>query len=88
MDEKDNCVEIDESTPKGRVIIEKRALDIKIEKLYAMINKFKDDRGSIKYDELCQLVGSGEAADALLDQLDIMIRYSSILNTRILLWKD
>lgn len=88
MDEKDNCVELDESTPKGRVIIEKRELDIKIKKLCAMINKFKDDRGGIKYDELCQLVGSGEAADALLDQLDAMIRYSSILNTRILLWKD
>lgn len=88
MDEKENCVELDESTPKGRLIIEKRELDTKIKKLYAMINKFKDDRGNIKYDELCQLVSSGEAADALLDQLDVMIRYSSILNTRILLWKD
>lgn len=88
MDEKENCVELDESTPKGRLIVEKRELDTKIKKLYVMINKFKDDRGSIKYDELCQLVGSGEAADALLDQLDVMIKYSSILNTRILLWKD
>lgn len=88
MDEKENCVELDESTPKGRLIVEKRELDTKIKKLYAMLNKFRDDAGVIKFEMLCDFVGCGEAADALLDQLDVMIKYSGILNTRILLWKD
>lgn len=88
MDEKENCIELDENSPKGRLIIEKRELDTKIKKLYAMLNKFRDEAGVIKYDAVCNFVGSGEAADALLDQLDVMLKYSSILNTRILLWKD
>ena len=65
-----------------RLVDEKQELDDRIVKLKAFIDSFDE------YFKLVEKVGSNQAADALYEQLDAMVRYSSILNTRIVLWKD
>lgn len=65
-----------------RLVDEKQELDNRIVKLKAFIDSFDE------YFKLVEKVGSNQAADALYEQLDAMVRYSSILNTRIVLWKD
>lgn len=65
-----------------RLIGEKQELDNRIMKLKGFINSFDE------YDELVRKVGSDQAADAIIEQLDVMISYSNLLNTRIVLWKD
>lgn len=65
-----------------RLINEKRELDDRIMKLKAFIDSFDE------FVELVEKVGSYQAAEALNEQLDVMVRYSSLLNTRIVLWKD
>ena len=65
-----------------RLIDEKQELDDRIMKLKAFLDSFDE------YDKLVLKVGSNQAADALYEQLDVMVRYSSLLNTRITLWKD
>lgn len=65
-----------------RLVDEKQELDDRIMKLKAFIDSFDE------YSEFVAKVGSDQAADALCEQLDVMIRYSSLLNTRIVLWKD
>ena len=65
-----------------RLVDEKQELDDRIVKLKAFIDSFDD------YGKLAEKVGSDQAATALYEQLDAMVRYSSILNTRIVLWKD
>lgn len=65
-----------------RLINEKQELDDRIMKLKAFIDSFDE------FVELVEKVGSYQAAEALNEQLDVMVRYSSLLNTRIVLWKD
>lgn len=65
-----------------RLINEKQELDDRIVKLKAFIDSFDE------FVELVEKVGSCQAAEALNEQLDVMVRYSSLLNTRIVLWKD
>lgn len=65
-----------------RLVDEKQELDNRIMKLKAFIDSFDE------YSELAEKVGSNQAADALCEQLDVMVRYSSLLNTRIVLWED
>lgn len=65
-----------------RLVDEKQELDDRIVKLKAFIDSFDD------YGKLVEKVGSDQAATALYEQLDAMVHYSSILNTRIVLWKD
>ena len=87
---KDNCccntdgdfIQQEVSNAYLRLVVEKQELDNRIMKLKAFINSFD------KYDELVRKVGSDQAADALCEQLDVMVHYSNILNTRIVLWED
>ena len=87
---KDNCcrntdgdfVQEKVSNTYLRLIDEKQELDDRIMKLKAFIDSFDE------YGELVEKVGSNQAADALCEQLDVMVRYSCLLNTRIVLWKD
>lgn len=66
-----------ESTPFSRLVEEKQALDEKIVKL----NDF------LKNDEkACNTAGYPQVAQ-MREQLDVMLRYSGILNTRILTWR-
>lgn len=65
-----------------RLVDEKQELDDRIMKLKAFIDSFDE------YKDLSKKVGSDQAADALMRQLDIMVDYSNVLNTRIVLWKD
>ena len=65
-----------------RLVDEKQELDDRIVKLKAFIDSFDD------YGKLAEKVGSDQAATALYEQLDAMVHYSNILNTRIVLWKD
>ena len=65
-----------------RLIDEKQELDDRIVKLKAFIDSFDE------YGELAEKVGSNQAADALYEQLDVMVRYSCLLNTRIVLWEE
>ena len=65
-----------------RLVDEKQELDDRIVKLKAFIDSFDE------YGKLAEKVGSDQAADALRCQLDIMVEYSNILNTRLILWKD
>lgn len=64
-------------TPFTRIVEEKRALDEKIGKLNAFL---KDEEKAGK------IVGFWQLRQ-MREQLDVMLRYSSILNTRILTWK-
>lgn len=70
------------SSARLRLVDEKQELDDRIMKLKAFIDSFDD------YGKLAEKVGSNQAADALCEQLDVMVHYSNILNTRIVLWED
>lgn len=70
-----NCENSD--TPFTRIVEEKRALDEKIVKLNAFL---EDEEKAGKIAGYWQL-------GQMREQLDVMLRYSGILNTRILLWK-
>lgn len=65
-----------------RLVDEKQELDDRIMKLKTFLDTYHD------YSALAEKVGSYQAADALRRQLDIMVEYSNILNTRLVLWKD
>ena len=71
------CCDSSESTPFSRLVEEKRALDEKIVKLNAFL---EDAERAGKIAGFWQL-GQMRA------QLDVMLRYSGILNTRILTWR-
>lgn len=64
-------------TPFTRIVEEKRALDEKIVKLNAFL---KDEKKANK------IVGHWQLGQ-MREQLEVMLRYSSILNTRILSWR-
>lgn len=78
-DEKKACCggEISESTPFSRLLEEKRALDEKIIKLNAFL---EDEKRAEKIAGFWQI-------GQMREQLDVMLRYSGILNTRILTWR-
>lgn len=65
------------ATPFSRLVEEKRALDEKIVKLNAFL---EDEEKAGKIAGFWQL-------GQMREQLDIMLRYSGILNTRILTWR-
>lgn len=65
-----------------RVVEEKRELDERISKLKAFLDSFSE------YSNLVAKVGSNQAADTLYQQLDVMVEYSNVLNTRLVLWKN
>lgn len=75
-DEKEDCCESDD-TPFTRIMEEKRALDEKIVKLNAFLEHGKKAVDIVGFFQLGQM----------RDQLDVMLRYSGILNTRILTWR-
>lgn len=64
-------------TPFTRIVEEKRALDEKIVKLNAFL---EDEENAGK------IVGFWQLGQ-MREQLDVMLRYSGILNTRILTWR-
>ena len=70
------CCESDD-TPFTRIVEEKRALDEKIVKLNAFLEYEKKPGDIVGFFQLGQM----------RDQLDVMLRYSGILNTRILTWR-
>lgn len=72
---KDCCKSSD--TPFTRLVEEKRALDEKIVKLNAFL---EDEERAGKIAGYWQL-------GQMREQLDVMLRYSGILNTRILTWR-
>lgn len=72
---KDCCKSSD--TPFTRLVEEKRALDEKIVKLNAFL---EDEEKAAKIAGYWQL-------GQMREQLDVMLRYSGILNTRILTWR-
>ena len=72
---KDCCESSD--TPFTRIVEEKRALDEKIVKLNAFL---EDEEKAGKIAGFWQL-------GQIREQLDVMLRYSGILNTRILTWR-
>lgn len=69
------CVSSD--TPFTRLTKEKSELDIKIIKLNAFLEDEEKASKTAGYYQLGQM----------REQLDVMLRYSSILNTRILTWR-
>lgn len=81
-DTEGNFVQNNHSDAFLRVIDEKSRLDERISNLKNFLDSYRD------YDALAEKVGSYQAADALRRQLDIMVEYSNILNTRLILWKD
>lgn len=72
---KDCCKSSD--TPFTRIVEEKRALDDKIAKL----NAFLED------EEKASKITGWFQVGQMREQLDVMLRYSGILNTRILTWR-
>ena len=74
------CCDSSESTPFSRLVEEKRALDEKIVKLNAFLED-KERAGKIAG---YWHPGLGQ----MREQLDVMLRYSGILNTRILTWRQ
>ena len=76
-DEKDTCCCDSSDTPFTRIVEEKRALDEKIVKLNAFL---EDEEKAGKIAGFWQL-------GQMREQLDVMLRYSGILNTRILTWR-
>ena len=75
--EKDTCCCDSSDTPFTRIVEEKRALDEKIVKLNAFL---EDEERAGKIAGFWQL-------GQMREQLDVMLRYSGILNTRILTWR-
>ena len=71
------CYDSSGSTPFSRLVEEKRALDEKIVKLNAFL---EDEEKAGKIAGYWQL-------GQMREQLDVMLRYSGILNTRILTWR-
>lgn len=71
------CCDSIESTPFSRLVEEKRALDEKIIKL----NAFLED------EERAEKIAGFWQLGQMREQLDVMLRYSGILNTRILTWR-
>ena len=76
-DEKDTCCCDSSDTPFTRIVEEKRALDEKIVKLNAFL---EDEERAGKIAGFWQL-------GQMREQLDVMLRYSGILNTIILTWR-
>lgn len=76
-DEKPVCCNSSESTPFSRLVEEKSALDEKIVKL----NAFLAD------EEKASKISGWFQVGQMREQLDVMLRYSGILNTRILTWR-
>ena len=76
-DEKGTCCCENSDTPFIRIVEEKRALDEKIVKLNTFL---KDEEKAGKIAGHWQL-------GQMREQLDVMLRYSCILNTRILTWR-
>ena len=72
------CCNSSESTPFSRLVEEKSALDEKIVKL----NAFLEDEEK----KAAKIAGYWQLGQ-MREQLDVMLRYSSILNTRILTWR-
>lgn len=68
---------VPESTPYDRLIMEKQQLDDKIVKL----NAFLSDG------EKAEKIAGYPQVNLMQRQLEIMVEYSSVLNTRILRWK-
>lgn len=78
FDEKDTCCcDSSESTPFSNLVEEKRALDEKIVNL----NAFLEDE-----ERAGEIAGFWQIGQ-MREQLDVMLRYSGILNTRILTWR-
>lgn len=73
---KECCCESSD-TPFTRIVEEKRALDEKIVKL----NAFLEDE-----EKAGKIAGFWQVGQ-MREQLDVMLRYSGILNTRILTWR-
>lgn len=71
------CCDSSESTPFSRLVEEKRALDEKIVNL----NAFLAD------EERASKIAGWFQVGQMREQLDVMLRYSGILNTRILTWR-
>lgn len=71
---KDCCMSSD--TPFSRLVEEKRELDEKIVKLNAFL----------KNEEKASKIAGWVQVGQMREQLDVMLRYSGILNTRILTW--
>lgn len=71
---KDCCMSSD--TPFFRLVEEKRELDEKIVKLNAFL----------KNEEKASKIAGWVQVGQMREQLDVMLRYSGILNTRILTW--
>ena len=76
-DEKDTCCCENSDTPFIRIVEQKRALDEEIVKLNALL---EDEERAAKISGYWQL-------GQMREQLDVMLRYSGILNTRILTWR-
>lgn len=80
-DERDDnvkdCCCVSSDTPFTRLTKEKSELDIKIIKLNAFLEDEEKASKTAGYYQLGQM----------REQLDVMLRYSSILNTRILTWR-
>lgn len=72
-DEKEACCCKSDDTPFTRIVEEKRALDEKIIKL-------------IDEEKAGNIAGFYQLGQ-MREQLDVMLRYSGILNTRILTWR-
>lgn len=75
-DEEEACCESDD-TPFTRIVEEKRALDEKIVKLNYFLENEKRAGNIVSFYQLEQM----------REQLNVMLRYSGILNTRILTWR-
>ena len=71
------CCDSSESTPFSRLVEEKRALDEKIVNLTAFLS---DD------EKACNIAGYQQVSQ-MREQHDVMVRYSNILNSRILTWR-
>ena len=66
-----------EATPFERLVFEKHELDERIIKLNAFL---------IDDEKACSIAGYPQVAQ-MRQQLDVMVQYSGILNTRILTWR-
>ena len=71
------CCDSNGSTPFSRLVEEKSALDEKIVKLTAFL---ADD------EKACNIAGYQQVSQ-MREQHDVMVRYSNILNSRILTWR-
>lgn len=76
MEDEADCDIEDKDSPFDRILEEKRCLDEKIIKLVAFLQ-----------DERARQICGWEQVDLMEKQLQIMIEYSSVLNTRILRWR-